>query len=51
MHLSCAIAVAMRIFGRLQKKYSTSVTAILEENDLTDDKLSDCGMLLIPLTN
>lgn len=35
----------------IAKKYSTSVTAILEENDLTDDKLSDCGMLLIPLTN
>lgn len=35
----------------IAKKYSTSVNAILEENDLTDDNLADCGMLLIPLTN
>lgn len=35
----------------IAKKYSTSVTAILEENDLADDKLSRQGMLLIPLMN
>ena len=33
------------------KKYSTSITAILEENELTDDKISKQGMLLIPLMN
>ncbi len=33
----------------IAKKYSTSINAILEENDLTGDKLTDCGMLLIPL--
>ncbi|WP_295213376.1 SPOCS domain-containing protein [Ruminococcus sp.] len=35
----------------IAKKYSTSVTAILEENELADDKLSRQGMLLIPLMN
>lgn len=35
----------------IAKKYSTSITAILEENELTDDKISKHGMLLIPLMN
>lgn len=35
----------------IAKKYSTSVSAILDENDLTNDELSDGGMLLIPLTD
>ena len=35
----------------IAKKYSTSITAILEENELTDDKISKQGMLLIPLMN
>lgn len=35
----------------IAKKYSTSITAIMEENDITGDKLGDCGMLLIPLMN
>lgn len=35
----------------IAKKYSTSINAIMEENDLAGDKLSDCGMLLIPLMN
>lgn len=35
----------------IAKKYSTSINAILEENDLTDDKPAECGMLLIPLMN
>ncbi|MBQ9374913.1 MAG: DUF3794 domain-containing protein [Ruminococcus sp.] len=35
----------------IAKKYSTSVSAILDENDLADDKPLDYGMLLIPLTN
>lgn len=33
----------------IAKKYSTSVTAIMEENELTDDKITQQGMLLIPL--
>lgn len=33
----------------IAKRYSTSVTAIMEENELTDDKISQQGMLLIPL--
>ncbi len=35
----------------IAKKYSTSINAIMEENDLSDNKLNDCGMLLIPLMN
>lgn len=35
----------------IAKKYSTSINAILEENDLTGDKPTDYGMLLIPLMN
>ncbi len=35
----------------IAKKHSTSITAILEENELTDDKISKQGMLLIPLMN
>ena len=33
----------------IAKKYSTSITAIMEENDLQDDKVTEKGMLLIPL--
>ena len=35
----------------IAKKYSTSISAILEENELTDDKVTQHGMLLIPLMN
>ncbi len=35
----------------IAKKYSTSIKAIMEENDLSDDNDQNCGMLLIPLTN
>ncbi len=35
----------------IAKKYSTSVSAIMQENELTDDSALNCGMLLIPLTN
>lgn len=33
----------------IAKKYSTSVKAIMEENDLENRKLTDSGMLLIPI--
>lgn len=33
----------------IAKRYSTSVRAIMEENDLSDDRLSESGMLLIPI--
>lgn len=33
----------------IAKKYSTSVEAIIEENDLTGEKLTEKGMLLIPI--
>lgn len=33
----------------IAKKYSTSVDAIIEENDLTGEKLTEKGMLLIPI--
>lgn len=35
----------------IAKKYSTSISAILEENELTDEKVTQHGMLLIPLMN
>lgn len=35
----------------IAKKYSTSIKAIMEENDLISDKSENCGMLLIPLMN
>ena len=35
----------------IAKKYSTSISAIMEENDLDDDKVTQRGMLLIPLMN
>lgn len=35
----------------IAKKYSTSIKAIMDENDLVDDKLSENGMLLIPIMN
>ncbi len=35
----------------IAKKYSTSVIAIMEENNLESDKAVSCGMLLIPLMN
>lgn len=34
----------------IAKKYSTSVTAIMEENDLECDRLKQNGMILIPIT-
>lgn len=33
----------------IAKRYSTSVKAIMEENDLESERLSDSGMLLIPI--
>lgn len=33
----------------IAKRYSTSVRAIMEENDLESERLSDSGMLLIPI--
>lgn len=33
----------------IAKKYSTSIDAIVEENDLSGDKLTEKGMLLIPI--
>lgn len=33
----------------IAKRYSTSVGAIMEENDLENEKLTDSGMLLIPI--
>ena len=35
----------------IAKRYSTSVSAIMEENDLTDDRLESGGMLLIPIVS
>ena len=35
----------------IAKRYSTSITAIMEENELDDDKVTEQGMLLIPLMN
>ena len=35
----------------IAKKYSTSISAIMEENELDDDKVTHRGMLLIPLMN
>ena len=35
----------------IAKKYSTSVSAIMEENELSGDSALQRGMLLIPLTN
>ena len=33
----------------IAKRYSTSVQAIMEENDLTEERLTEPGMLLIPI--
>ena len=33
----------------IAKKYCTSVNAIMEENSLDSDRLTDNGMLLIPI--
>ena len=33
----------------IAKRYSTSISAIMEENELDDDKATEQGMLLIPL--
>lgn len=35
----------------IAKKYSTSVKAVMEENDLYDEKLTGNSMLLIPIVN
>lgn len=35
----------------IAKRYSTCVSAIMEENELSDDKITQQGMLLIPLMN
>ena len=35
----------------IAKRYSTSVSAIMEENDLTGDRLENGGMLLIPIVS
>ena len=35
----------------IAKKYSTSIQAIVEENDLTQERLTENGMLLIPLVD
>lgn len=36
---------------KIAKKYSTSIKAIMEENELTDERVSKKGMLLIPIMN
>ena len=33
----------------IAKRYGTSVTAIMEENELMEDKLTRNGMILIPM--
>ena len=33
----------------IAKKYSTSVNAVMEENNLYDEKLAENSMLLIPI--
>lgn len=33
----------------IAKKYSTSVSAIIEENEIEDDKITGSGMILIPI--
>ena len=33
----------------IAKRYSTSVEAVMEENELSGDKLGEGGMLLIPI--
>ena len=35
----------------IAKKYSTCVSAIMEENELTDESTVHSGLLLIPLMN
>ena len=35
----------------IAKRYSTSISAIMEENELTDETLTHSGMLLIPMMN
>lgn len=35
----------------IAKRYSTSVDAIMEENELEGDRLENCGMLLIPIVS
>ena len=33
----------------IAKKYNTSVSAIIEENEIEDDMITGCGMILIPI--
>jgi hypothetical protein len=33
----------------IAKRYSTCVSAVMEENELSGDRLESCGMLLIPI--
>ncbi len=35
----------------IAKKYSTSIKAVMDENDLTEDKMAKKGMLLIPMVD
>ena len=35
----------------IAKRYSTSVDAVREENDIDGDKIENGGMLLIPIIN
>lgn len=35
----------------IAKRYSTCVSAIMEENELSGERLDSCGMLLIPIVN
>ncbi|MBQ8297291.1 MAG: DUF3794 domain-containing protein [Ruminococcus sp.] len=35
----------------IAKRYSTCVSAVMEENELAGERLESCGMLLIPIVN
>lgn len=52
---SCALLLYYGTAGEavwdIAKKYSTSIQAIVEENDLTQERLTENGMLLIPLVD